>query len=96
MELLNDTLEFCQGKVNLQPVHGDCSELLSKHLRMIQMRLEAAHVPVQIDIPPGLNAVFDPAKLARVIYNLAKNVSDAVHGQPNGTVKIAVCLRPPG
>ena len=88
LELLNDTLEFCQGTVKLEPIPGDCQALLSKHLRMIELRLETARVPVQIDIPPGLSAVFDPARLGRVIYNLAKNAGEAVHGHPGGLVKI--------
>jgi len=96
LDLLSETLAFCQGQVNLEPVQGELATLLSRHLRMIELTLDATGVRVHLDIPTGLHATFDPAKLGRVLYNLAKNAGEAVHGQPGGLVSIAACSSPTG
>ena len=89
LDLLNDSLEFCRGNIQLQMVEGFCRKLLDKHLEMLRLKLESDNVQLVVDIPDSLIAVFDPARLARVIFNLAKNAGEAVRGQADATVTIA-------
>lgn len=88
LDLLNDSLEFCRGNVQLEPVHGNCRPLLEKYIRLLEMKLQSLRVKLEVDIPDQLPVVLDPARIARVIYNIAKNGAEALNGRPDGKVTL--------
>ncbi len=88
LDLLNDSLEFCRGVVRVDRVHGRFTELLDKHLRLLQMDLETLGVTLKIDVPGDFEVFLDPDRMARVLRNLAKNAGEAMQGQENALVTI--------
>jgi signal transduction histidine kinase len=87
-ELLNDSLEFCRGRVRVNLVRGTFTGLLQRHLQLLQMDLDALQVALKIDVPKDLVVVLDPDRMARVFRNLAKNAAEACQGRAGARVII--------
>ena len=90
LDLLDDSLEFCRGKVQVKPVRGTFAALLDRHLRLLQMELETRGVALQVDAPAGLQVALDPDRMARVLRNLARNAAEAMHGRAGAVVTVGV------
>jgi signal transduction histidine kinase/HPt (histidine-containing phosphotransfer) domain-containing protein len=87
-QLLNDSLEFCRGRVGVMPVRGRFLGLFQRHLELLRMDLEPMHVALGIDVPEDLVVALDPDRMARVLRNLAKNAAEACQGRPAARVVI--------
>jgi len=94
LDLLDDSLEFCRGRVQLKPARGTFADLLGKHLRLLHLELETLGVALQIDAPADLQLVLDPERMARVLRNLARNAAEAMRGRAGATVTVGA--RPAG
>jgi CheY-like chemotaxis protein/nitrogen-specific signal transduction histidine kinase len=96
LELLNDSLEFCRGQVHVAPIRGRVCELLRKHLELLRLDLAEIPVELKLEIPAGLEGALDPARMARVLRNLAKNAGEALAGRPSAVVEIGARCVPQG
>ena len=96
LDLLDDSLEFCRGKVQVKPVRGTFATLLGKHLRLLRVELEMLGVALQIDAPAELQFAFDPERMARVLRNLARNAAEAMQGRAGAAVTIGARQTPDG
>ena len=81
LDLLDDSLEFCRGKVRVKPVRGAFAALMEKHLRLLRVDLQLLDVALEVDVPAELQVVLDPERMARVLRNLARNAGEALHGR---------------
>ncbi|NLF70615.1 MAG: response regulator [Candidatus Anammoximicrobium sp.] len=96
LDLLNDSFEFCRGKVRVQPVRGTFSELLGKHLRLLRLDLQMLGVDLQVDVPADLQVALDPERMARVLRNLARNAAEALQQHAAPVVTIGAQQGPSG
>ncbi len=88
LDLLNDSLEFCRGNVQVEPLSGTFRELMDRHLRLLRIDIETFGVQLEIVVPDDLRVSLDPDRMARVIRNLAKNAAEALQGQERPVVTI--------
>ncbi|MCU0872082.1 MAG: hybrid sensor histidine kinase/response regulator [Pirellulaceae bacterium] len=96
LDLLDDSLEFCRGTVQVKPVRGTFAGLLGKHLRLLRLELETLGVALQVEAPAELQFAFDPERMARVLRNLARNAAEAMQGHPGAAVTIGARQTPAG
>lgn len=87
-QLLNDSLEFCRGRVQLRLQHGTFHNLLDKHLRLLAITLEGFKIPLRLELDDDTPICFDPDRIARVLRNLAKNAAEALYQKADAEITI--------
>jgi signal transduction histidine kinase/CheY-like chemotaxis protein len=87
-ELL-DVARIMSGKLRLERSTVDLIDIVHSAVAVVQPVIEAKHINVEIDTPPGLSTLYgDSSRLQQVIWNL---LSNAVKFTPEGGT-VRVCL----
>jgi two-component system cell cycle sensor histidine kinase/response regulator CckA len=83
------------GQVPPTPARLDAPELLRDLLALTE-RARPANVVVDLDIPPGIPAVYaDPSALQRIVHNLLTNAFESMPPE-GGRITVSLSTTPPG
>ena len=96
LDLLDDSLDFCRGKVRVKTVRGALAALMENHFRLLRVDLQLLDVALKVDVPAELQVVLDPDRIARVLRNLARNAAEALRGRADAVVTIGAREVPAG
>ncbi len=77
-----EVTRYTGGGHRLNIAMGDLSQLVEEEVVAAERRAAARGVEVESDIPPGVQASFDPEALAIVVSNLLENALKYARGQP--------------
>ena len=83
---LLDVSRITRGKVQLRREYLDLADVIGKAIEMTSPAIEERQHTLLVDVPRGLGADGDSARLAQVFANLLTNA--AKYTEPHGTIRI--------
>ena len=89
LDMLNDTLAFCRGGIQIHPEATDLAETLAEPAELWRLALEHEKVELELQIAPGAAGRADPEMLIRALWNLIKNAANAARGRAPARVSVS-------
>ena len=87
IDMLSDTLALCRGQMSIDARPMDVKAALAE-ASLWREELRRRKVTLEEQVPEGLRATLDPAKLERALWNLVKNAAEACASEPSPTVRV--------
>ena len=105
--LVDDLLEvsrITQGRIELRMEHTSLAAAINQAVETVRPMVSERNQVLDVDVPPGLELVADPVRLAQVVSNLLSNAVKYTHeggrvqvaGRDAGDDRVEICVRDNG